>query len=428
MDDFEKALNGCFENYLQAQRKWAETDLVRELEYQGDDTVKRMSHKQRTDMTEAARAVTLRSLGAGSRWRAIQRKVMEPWSGGAHWKLARHTDRLGQRLLVVRNRNFSDHEEASYELMLGKEREKEEKAREARLLQKEQLAEVMRRNTDAFNPHNVTDDAGADEDEATMTDSDTESSVDFAEPSVDGEDIELLPGPRLSNLSVPEDDWDHIEAEDVEDDAWAKAFIWSDLESGMLIHSFVLTWFVPFSSVLCSAVVARFESVTIVTLQSLIEGSLLLTTHGLYFKKIGEEVSAMSREPTSNQDPNRNATNTEGNDRRWRLSRLAEVLGRRYMLRAQALELFFSDSHELFINFSGGTKERDRFHAKLRNSCKVSVLSSEYGCHVSVLKLCARPNRHQCCDRPKVYTRGLSLKDQGLLNFGRGGKSQIFNT
>ena len=120
---------------------------------------------------------------------------------------------------------------------------------------------------------------------------------------------------------------------------------------------------------LSCAVVARFESVTIVTLQSLIEGSLLLTTHGLYFKRVGEEVSAMSREPTSNPDTNRN--NNEGNDRRWRLSRLTEVLGRRYMLRAQALELFFSDSHELFLNFSGGTKERDRFHAKLRNSCKV---------------------------------------------------------
>jgi hypothetical protein len=48
------------------------------------------------------------------------------------------------------------------------------------------------------------------------------------------------------------------------------------------------------------------------------------------------------------------------------------VHGRRYMLRAQALELFFSDSHELFLNFLEGNKERHRFYAKLRNSCKVS--------------------------------------------------------
>ena len=117
--------------------------------------------------------------------------------------------------------------------MLGKEREKEEKAREARLLQKEQLAEVMRRNTEAINPYNATDYAGGDEDEPHMTDSDNESSsVDFTDTAGDEEDIELLPDPRPSNASVPEEDWDKIEAEDVEDDAWAKAFIWSDLESG----------------------------------------------------------------------------------------------------------------------------------------------------------------------------------------------------
>jgi hypothetical protein len=47
------------------------------------------------------------------------------------------------------------------------------------------------------------------------------------------------------------------------------------------------------------------------------------------------------------------------------------VHGRRFMLCAQAIELFFADGVELFLNFSGGTRERDRFYAKLRNSCKV---------------------------------------------------------
>ena len=117
----------------------------------------------------------------------------------------------------------------------------------------------MRRNTDAIVPYDASEFTGADEEEmAHATDSDTESSVDFTDPSGDEEDIELLPGPRPSHVSMAEEDWDKIEAEDVQDDAWAKAFIWSDLES----------------------VVARFESVTIVTLQVLIEGKLLLTTHG----------------------------------------------------------------------------------------------------------------------------------------------------
>jgi PH domain associated with Beige/BEACH len=355
MDDFEKALNGSFEKYLQAQRKWAETDLVRDLEYQGDERVKILSTKHQSDLTEASRAMVVRSLGASSRWRGIQRKVCEPWTSGAHWKLARYTDRLGQRVLLVRNRNFDDHEEASYDLMLGKEREKEEILREARLRQKEELAEVMRRNTEAIVPYDAAVLAGSEEDDmGNMNDSDTESSIDYTEPSEDEGDLELLPKPRPPVGSAPEEEWDKIEAEDLQDDAWARAFIWSDFES----------------------VVARFESVTVVTLQSLIEGKLLLTTHGLYFRQIGEETSVMmSKEATTNGDANRSATTADGNDRRWRLSRLTEIMGRRYMLRAQALELFFSDSHELFLNFSGGTKERDRFHAKLRNSCKVSSCS-----------------------------------------------------
>jgi hypothetical protein len=41
------------------------------------------------------------------------------------------------------------------------------------------------------------------------------------------------------------------------------------------------------------------------------------------------------------------------------------------MLRPQALELFFSDSPELFLNFPTGSNERDRFYSKLRSSCKV---------------------------------------------------------
>jgi hypothetical protein len=32
VDDFEKAIDSCFELYLEVQRKWAETDAVRDLE------------------------------------------------------------------------------------------------------------------------------------------------------------------------------------------------------------------------------------------------------------------------------------------------------------------------------------------------------------------------------------------------------------
>lgn len=108
----------------------------------------------------------------------------------------------------------------------------------------------------------------------------------------------------------------------------------------------------------------RFDEVMVVTLRYSYEGSLLLTTAGLYFHQIGSTTNVVSKQPCGLQK----------SDRHWRLSGLKEVHGRRYMLRTQALELFFSNGHELFLNFLRGSKERKRFYAKLRNSCKVSVL------------------------------------------------------
>jgi hypothetical protein len=132
-------------------------------------------------------------------------------------------------------------------------------------------------------------------------------------------------------------------------DGWARAFIWSENET----------------------VVARFEPVMIVSLQTLIEGRVLLTTHGLYFLPSGDEINLMTKLPFDSMEMQ---SDTKG--RRWRLTRLTEVHGRRFMLRPQALELFFSDNHELFLNFPSGTKDRDRFYAKMRNSCKVSAAHS----------------------------------------------------
>ena len=120
---------------------------------------------------------------------------------------------------------------------------------------------------------------------------------------------------------------------------WVGSFIWADGES----------------------IVARFNGVMIVTLEYHFEGELLLSTHGLYFHQAGDSVNVISKEKSSSGT----------GDRRWRLNRLTEVHGRRYMLRQQAIELFFVDCQEVFLNFLGGQKERNRFHAKLRNSCKV---------------------------------------------------------
>ena len=352
--DFEKVVDLRFEEYLEVQRKWAETEAVRDLEYDGDTTIKRMSEKYKVDAIETTKAFLQRRNGADNRWRAIQRKVTEPWKNETHWKLARYTDNMGRRTLLVQNRQFDDHKSASYDLILGKEREKEEVGKQRRLLEKKVLSDVMRRNAEAFVVNESLDEAEVltDDDSSIQMSSDGESLTD-AESSTDADSIDkeedgLLPETRV--IEDQDDGWDRIDSEEFQDvdaegdsDAWAKTFIWSDSE----------------------VVVARFEPVMIVSLQTFVEGKFLLTTHGLYFHQIGDEINVMTKEPIDSGD------GLDSKDRRWRLTRLTEIHGRRYMLRPQALELFFSDSHELLLNFPGGAKERDRFHAKIRNSCKV---------------------------------------------------------
>lgn len=346
--DFNRTLDIEFGAYCEYQRQWAETDAVRDLEFEGDGVVQRLSGKYRVDIGWRAKQRVARADAAGSRFSLIERNVMDLWITEKHWKLAEHTDRMNRRILLVRNRDFNDHHDASYELMLSKDREKAERDRKERERKKQEkeLAELMRRNPSAYVPYN---DDGDDEEE----NADGIDDIDLSDNSSVKVGGESTTGNKTeSNVmddgsDVLEDDEKSIDLiENLDVDAWAKTFIWSSSES----------------------VVARFESVSIVSLQTITEGRLLLTTHGLYFNQTGKAISVMTKQPLD-----------EGGDfgpssLKWRLSRLSEVHGRRFMLRAQALELFFSDSHELFINFEGGTRERDRFYAKLRNSCKVSLI------------------------------------------------------
>lgn len=358
---FEKSLNVCFEKYLEAQRKWAETGAVRDLECDGDSTMKRLSQRHSHDLGEFVKVASARNFAADERWKGIDRKTSELWKEWKHWKLAKYTDHLGRRILLVRNRQFDDHAVASYDLQMGMEREKEEREREERLRRKQQrVSDVMKRNVDAFKPQNfdVADDDEEEETDEIEADSDMEQ-LDTA--SVELEDgygerlgtsltsdteldttVETFDADANENIDLAEP----IQGVATDIDAWAKSFIWTDNES----------------------VVARFDSVMIVTLQYLVEGNLLLTTHGIYFHETSDGKNVVTKESA------KKSSSEEANDRRWRLSRLTEVHGRRYMLRSQALELFFSGSHELFLNFANGSKERDRFYAKLRNSCRVSVV------------------------------------------------------
>jgi len=350
--DFEKALNTCFESYLEYQRKWAETGAVRDLEFEGDTVTKRLAERSTNDSSDFVKVNAARRLAADNRWHGVQRKAVLPWVVEKHWKLGRFTDKHGRRILLVQNDAFDPHTDADYESSL--DNSSAIKADGDSNDRKSSLTDLIRRNADAFVVQEVISESDTTEDESLVHDSDGESSTDL-ESSTDGDTASDPASDRKRMESVDEseyDEWDKIDSKEIahvdaegDVDGWARAFIWSEHE----------------------AVVARFESVMVVSLQSYVTGKLLLTTHGLYFRQTGEEMSVMTKERVEGSD-----AATENRDRRWRLARLTEIHGRRYLLRQQAIELFFSDCHELFINFPGGVKERDRFHAKLRNNCKVS--------------------------------------------------------
>lgn len=348
---FEKSLNSCFGRYLEAQRRWTETGAVRDFEFEGDSTLKRLSGRYSGLFAEFTKALISRNVAVDRRWPIINRKVVDIWALFHHWKLGNFPDMLGRRILLVQNRLFDNHEDASYELLMGKEREREEREREERLQKKLELAELMKRNAEAFVPL-AESTVGEEEDEEKEIEDAlvVNESMSFQQITVDPSTLDES---EVDAVNAEESEEEIVTADSMHEgdaDAWAKAFIWSESES----------------------IVARFDRVMVVSLRFLHEGKLLLTTHGLYFHQTEKQINTITKD-SSGDDERQLALE---DDHRWRLSRLKEVHGRRYMLRPQALELFFSDSTELFLNFPNGQKERNRFYAKLRNSSKVPLLFS----------------------------------------------------
>lgn len=353
MDEIDFVLTSSFcsflsiiKEYLEKQRRWAETGAVRDLEFEGDTILKKLSSTSSRCKNEGRSLPNIPALTAAAerRWKAIDKKVGDAWYSPLHWKLPIYNDQKGRRVVLVSNPKFDSHDSASYELMLGLDREREERHRKERMLQNE-LSDLMKRNSEAIVPYDESltlEDENEDDPKAmlkTKEDSELASIQRVVEPShsEDLPEIQLL----MTDMTAEEST---SEGFDTDGDNWARAFIWHDGES----------------------IVARFEKVMVVTLRYTFDGHLLLTTEGLYFHQVDDGINVITKEPCPFQK----------NDRRWLLSRLTDVGARRYMLRTQALELFFADGHEIFLNFLSGQKERNRFYAKLRNSCKIPMIFS----------------------------------------------------
>jgi hypothetical protein len=80
--------------------------------------------------------------------------------------------------------------------------------------------------------------------------------------------------------------------------------------------------------------VHTFESVVLVSIQETRGGTLILTSHSIYFLQTGDMIDVMMKEIK---------VETDKQDKKWKLNSLTDIHGRRYMLKAQAHELFFAN-------------------------------------------------------------------------------------
>jgi hypothetical protein len=329
-------------------------------EYEGDLLVKRLSSKQRTDTSESNRLVVARFALASQRMAAIERLMKDPWDLLRRWEVSTHTDLLYRRILLSPNYYFNNHANASYELALGKDREalqKEEMSRQER--EKEKEIELALRV--AVVPYQESADEEIDEDDNDRVGSDgffgwvemegVEATLDVSSHrSVEEEEVGVKDD-TAEDETAQVSDWDEVDTAEMESTSdpfdWARKFLWSEGEHPL----------------------QNFENVAIVSVQTFIEGIVLLTSHSIYFHQTGDVIDVMTKEKVD-ADEKKPKPN-----RRWKLNQLTDVHGRRYMMKGQGLELFFSDMRGLFLKFNG-VKERDLFHSKLRSNCKVPLLRS----------------------------------------------------
>jgi hypothetical protein len=348
-NEFNNMLNEPFQKYLSARMKWTDSTAVRDLEYCGNLSITNLSSQYRQGIKELRRSETMHSNVIKQRYRTIQKKI-DTDTAKYHWKLARHPDTLHRRILLVPNRNFDDHVTASYDLTLGIDREKAFMDREGRLHSRndDDLLKMVKIAKEGIVKQN---DVGSEETLDDVTENDfLYTDDDIVEPI--GDKITPGKGEPITDWDQFEDD-NALETNDKNDNnkkgshEWAKEFIWTPSEK----------------------LIQLFEDVQIVTVDAVVEGQIVLSTHNLYFRPTNDPINVVTKEKADSK-----GNQVIFDDGRWRLSRLQQVHGRRFMLRSQAIELFFADTHQLFLNFCTGPKIRDRFIEKLR-LCKTPLLT-----------------------------------------------------
>ena len=341
-NEFNSMLDEPFQKYLSSRIKWTDSTAVRDLEYNGNLFIMNLSSQFREGIKERMRSETMCSNISKQRYRSIQTKIEIDTK--YHWKLARHPDTLHRRILLIPNRCFDDHASASYDIALGVERDHALLANQDRL--------YSENNNDLMKMVKVAQEG--------IVKRNRSLSQEIVSDFINDDDvsIESIADANLSEKGELITDWDQLEFEREAEAAnpkkkgthdWSKEFIWDSNEKFINL----------------------FDDVQIVTVNAVVEGEIVLTTHNIYFRPTDDPISVVTKEKFDSKRKEDIITD----DGRWRLSRLQQVHGRRFMLRAQAVELFFADTHQLFLNFRNGSKVRDKFVEKLRQ-CRIPLLSS----------------------------------------------------
>lgn len=100
--DYKAVMNAPWKAFCENQRKWAETDAVREMEHTGDLSIKKLSSKDRADAAEASKVMVSNFGLASQRFGCMLRLAHDPWIEQVNWKFSSHTDLLFRRIVFSR--------------------------------------------------------------------------------------------------------------------------------------------------------------------------------------------------------------------------------------------------------------------------------------------------------------------------------------
>jgi WD40 repeat protein len=359
VEQYEKYhVKGFYEEMVSAKDQFFENknlrvqymDEMNELMELGDEMITVISEQENRRESHDRIMNEVFNKASAMYWNDCLRDFDEEWSpwtsslkDKSQYIISLHRDRIGRRMVMKRGSEVYDHSDAAY--WGGRGREQSEY---------DQLL-----------------DSNAETGTASSTGSLPEAAASTSSTSFLKNTLEIT-RPKMSRLRS-ENDWDEKEGgsdgdgDDVDVDIEETSVpIHSKPDKGLVRFPFQQVekkkplWASTFVWQSDEREVFTVDVTQIMTEQAL-SGTLLLTNKSLYFhpkKRIGGFAT--------NPD--------EFHNKRWKLEKLVEVYGRRYLLQNCGVELFFLDSPEFFIAFNT-THELHKFFRFLRKLMNKNLIT-----------------------------------------------------